>query len=187
METWSDQALIRAALGGDLGAFDGLMRRYERLVFKVAVNLVRNPDSAFDVVQSVFLKAFQRLGQFRHEANVKTWLLRITYNESIDWIRCRKHRDGSHGSLEDVAELLAVESNQEREILRRDDQALITRAMGQLNHRYRMAVDLRYFQGMGIPEIAQVIGCSEGVTKNMLFRSLRTLRESLLEMARGTK
>lgn len=68
---------------------------------------------------------------------------------------------------------------QDRAILDADDQARIAQAMTGLSERYRLAVVLRYFQGLGVAEIAQVLGCSEGVTKNMLFRSIRTLRTVL--------
>ena len=56
-------------------------------------------------------------------------------------------------------------------------------AMEKLNERYRLAVVLRYFQGLGIAEISEVLGCSEGVTKNILFRSVKTMREAMTEGA----
>jgi RNA polymerase sigma-70 factor (ECF subfamily) len=171
--------LLEAALARDLGAFDAFMQRYERLVYRVAIHFVRDPEAAFDVSQSVFLKAFQGLARFRHEANPRTWLLRITYNESIDCLRRNRLRAVPQDLLGEEAEPLAVEAAQEREALRLDDQARVARAMAGLNQRHRLAVALRYFQGLGIQEIAQVLGCSEGVTKNILFRSLRSLRATL--------
>jgi RNA polymerase sigma-70 factor (ECF subfamily) len=170
--------LLEASQARDLGAFDAFMQRYERLVYKVAIHFVREPEAAFDVSQTVFLKAFQGLAQFRREATPRTWLLRITYNESIDCLRRNRLRVDAHDPLEE-GESLAVEAAQEREALRLDDQARVARAMAGLNQRHRLAVVLRYFQGLGIQEIAQVLGCSEGVTKNILFRSLRSLRATL--------
>ena len=182
MDLRSDKSLIEAALARDLGAFDELMQRYERLVYKVALNFVHDSESAFDISQSVFLKAFQGLDRFRHEANVKTWILRITYNESIDWLRKHRSQGGVHASIEDAPEPLAVAPDQERDVFGQEDRARIARAVATLNERHRLAVSLRYFQGLGIPEIAHVLGCSEGVTKNMLFRSVRSLRETLAGM-----
>ena len=175
----SDKELVAAALDQDLGAFDELMQRYERLVYQVAIHFVHDSETAFDVSQTVFLKVFQRLAQFRHEAQVKTWLLRITYNESIDWLRRHRAQGAAHDSLEEASPHLAMAPAQERDLLQRDDRAQLSRALAGLNERHRLAVILRYFQELGIQEIAQILGCSEGVTKNMLFRSVRALREAL--------
>ncbi len=179
----TDKELIDATLKGELEAFDELMRRYERLVYKVAISFVRDSESGFDVTQTVFLKAFRALEGFRSEANVKTWLLRITYNESVNWLRGGGARSERQEPIEDAAEELSVDPRQERDLIARENEARIEKAMSRLNDRYRLAVALRYFQGLGIAEISQVLGCSEGVTRNILFRSVRSLRESLAESA----
>jgi RNA polymerase sigma-70 factor, ECF subfamily len=176
----SDQELVERTLGGELEAFDELMKRYERLVYKVAYGFVGDAESALDVSQTVFLKAYKALSGFRKEANVKTWLMRITYNESINWVR-KPRQDRPHEPLEDVAGELTAGASQEDELVRREASRRITRAMSRLNERYRLAVTLRYFQGLGIAEISDVLGCSEGVTKNILFRSVKAMRESMTE------
>lgn len=175
----SDNQLVAAALEQDLGAFDELMQRHQRLVYSVAIHLVRDSETAFDVTQTVFLKAFQRLDQYRHEAQVKTWLLRITYHESVDSLRRHRLRGALQEPLEEASPHLAMEAAQERELLQKDDRVQLSRALAGLNERHRLAVILRYFQGLGIQDIARILGCSEGVTKNMLFRSVRSLREAL--------
>jgi len=175
----SDRELMEAALAGELGAFDELMQRYERLVYRVAIHFVQESESAFDVTQTVFLKAFQGLAQFRHDANVKTWLLRITTNESIDCLRKHRTHGAGHDVFDEAASPLMAEATQEHTLLHLDDKARIARALKGLNARTRLAIILRYFQDLGIAEIAQVLGCSEGVTKNMLFRGVRSLREKL--------
>ncbi len=179
----SDMELVDAVRGGDLEAFDELMRRYERLVYRVAISFVSTPENAFDVTQTVFLKAFRGLGGFRSEANVKTWLLRITHNESVNWLRSGKTKEDAHEPVEALADVLPGKGSQETDLLARERREHLERAMGKLNARYRLAVVLRYFQGLDIAEISAVLGCSEGVTKNILFRSVRTLRESLSQMA----
>lgn len=179
MNLLTDEELIEAAQARDLDAFDAFMQRHERLVYKVALNLVQDPDLAFDLTQSTFLKAFQGLARFRHEAQPRTWLLRIATHESLDALRRRRSRGDGHGPLEEEAPELALHPNQEQEVLQRDDRHRLGRAMAKLNERHRLALVLRYFQDLGIPEIARVLGCSEGVTKNMLFRSVRSLRDAM--------
>jgi len=179
----SDQELLEQTLNGDLEAFDELMKRYERLVYKVAYGFVGDAESAFDVSQTVFLKAYKALGGFRKEANVKTWLMRITYNESINWTRRPAERSQAHQSLEDASAELTAHGAQESDLERKEARRRISMAMEKLNERYRLAVVLRYFQGLGIAEISEVLGCSEGVTKNILFRSVKTMREAMTEGA----
>jgi len=177
----SDQELVESTLSGDLEAFDELMKRYERLVYKVAYGFVGDAESAFDVSQTVFLKAYKALAGFRKEANVKTWLMRITYNESINWVRRPGSRSQTYQSLEDSSAELTADAAQEIDLERRETRRMISKAMEKLNERYRLAVVLRYFQGLGIAEISEVLGCSEGVTKNILFRSVKTMREAMTE------
>lgn len=179
----SDQELVERTLGGELEAFDELMKRYERLVYKVAYGFVGDAESALDVSQTVFLKAYKALAGFRKEANVKTWLMRITYNESINWVRRPGSQSRLHEPLEDAVAELTADASQEDEMVRRETRERIDGAMARLNERYRLAVVLRYFQGLGIAEISDVLGCSEGVTKNILFRSVKAMRESMTEGA----
>jgi len=179
----SDTELVDAIRGGDLEAFDELMRRYERLVYRVAVSFVSTPENAFDVTQTVFLKAYRGLAGFRSEANLKTWLLRITHNESVNWLRSSSSREAGHENIEAFADVLPGRESQESDLLARERRAELEKAMEKLNDRYRLAVVLRYFQGLDIAEISAVLGCSEGVTKNILFRSVKSLRESLAAMA----
>ncbi|MEW6363267.1 MAG: sigma-70 family RNA polymerase sigma factor [Acidobacteriota bacterium] len=175
----SDEELIEATIGGDFEAFDELMRRYERLVYRVVFGFVGCREAAMDVTQNVFLKAFRGLRGFRSQASFKTWLVRISYNESMNWSRSdRPHADGRE-SIEDFDDKIAVNATQEGELLANERLAGVKQAMGKLNDRYRLALVLRYFQGLGLGEIAEVLGCTEGVAKSILFRSVRSLRETL--------
>jgi RNA polymerase sigma-70 factor, ECF subfamily len=172
----SDEELVTASLEGGDDAFDELMKRYERLVYKVAYSFGGSREDALDITQSVFLKAFRSLSSFRSEANLKTWLMRITYNEGINWVRKSGRTTARHAPLD---ENIASNSDQERDLVAREKEKLLEKGLETLNERYRLAIVLRYQQGLPIGEIAAVLQCSEGVTKNMLFRGIRTLRQAL--------
>lgn len=179
----TDDRLVDETLDGDVEAFEALMRRYERLVFTVARGYGRSRENALDITQNVFLKVYRSLPGFRRESSFKTWLLRIAYNESANWVR-RHGRHRGHESIDPSAEphdgLPARDPSQESRILAGERIALVERHLGNLNARYRLAVELRYFQELSIREIAEVLECSEGVAKNMLFRSIRRLRDELV-------
>lgn len=179
----SDAALVAAALAGDLPAFDALMRRYERLVFKVAYGFTGGREAALDVVQAVFLKAFRSLSRFDGRAAFKTWLVRITLNEGLDWKRRYQRRDAPLEALEVVAERPAFEEGPELRALRAEDRERLRRGLESLNRRHRLAVVLRYFQGLPVRDIAATLGCSEVTARNILFRSLRRLRSVLAPSA----
>jgi len=176
----SDDALVAGALAGSLADFDRLMLRYQALVCKVALNYVRDRESALDVTQNVFLKAYRGLERVTEPGMFKPWLLRITYNESINWLR-RHRRDASTEPIDDASVATAQQPPQEQQVLGRETQGLVLQAMQALNPKYKLAVALRYAEGMRIREIADVMDCSEGMVKSLLFRGVRQLRNAMAD------
>ena len=184
-----DRVVISAVLAGDHNAFDSLMSRYERLVFKVAYGITREHDDALDVAQVAFLKAFRSLDSFRGGASCKSWIARIAYNEGLNWLRRhRRHRSGRQ-DVEVVDELGLAEqpprANKEGEpeaaLLEQERDALLRRGIDQLKPRYRMAMILRYQEELSVREVAEALSCTEGNAKSLLFRGVRMLRD-LLEL-----
>lgn len=175
----ADEVLIQNTLGGAIDSFDELMRRYERLVFKIAYSFGGSRENALDITQTVFLKAYNNLRAFRTDSSFKTWLLRITYNEGISWKRSPRNRADIYKDVED--EVLPFQANQESDLLEREQHQMIRSGLNSLNSRYRTAILLRYVHDMPIREIAGVLQCSESMTKNILFRSVRSLRRTLVQ------
>ena len=97
-ESCDDIALVHATKNGDVGAFEELVKRYDRRLLRIAQNLTHNREDAEDAVQEAFLKAFQHLEQFRESAKFSTWLIRIALNESL--LKLRKQRVASELFLE---------------------------------------------------------------------------------------
>src|SRR5881227_1584516 len=83
-------ALVDSARHGDVGAFEQLIKRYDRNVFRIAQHITQNREDAEDVVQDAFLKAYQNLGQFQGNSKFYTWLVRIAVNEALMKLRKRK-------------------------------------------------------------------------------------------------
>jgi RNA polymerase sigma-70 factor (ECF subfamily) len=174
----SDSALIQAAMAGSVHAFQDLMVRYERLVYKVALGYSRDQEQALDVVQNVFLKAYENLSSLRTEGSFKPWLMRITYHESVNWIR-KQRRHSGHEQVDENAPIPSKDSSQEEQLLGRESADFLFRSLRCLNPRQRMVVTLKYYESLSIREIAGVLECSEAMVKNILFRSLEKLRRSL--------
>ena len=102
------------------------------------------------------------------------------YNEGINWHKKNK-RYIQLSNIEDIEMDEYYNNPQDDEILARENRALLLKSLLNLNTKYRLAVVLRYFDDMPVREISGVIGCSEGVVKNMLHRSINKLRENLQE------
>jgi RNA polymerase sigma-70 factor (ECF subfamily) len=177
LEELDDSALTRAASTGDGGAFDELMRRHERLIFTVAFRFCRDRDTALDLTQTVFLKAWRGLGEFRGDSSLKTWLLRIAYREASDARRRQAPLDLAEPLEPDAGPTQAAV--QEDVVLRRERSGRLRRALDAIHHRYRQAIELRYGHQLSIREISAILETSETMTKNLLFRGLERLRRAL--------
>lgn len=176
----TDEKLVEAARAGELEAFDLLMRRYERLVYKVASGFESGREDALDLTQNVFLKAFRALATFRADSSFKTWLLRIAHHEGLNARRTRLRKPTGDALPEGAAEL-GSPPDQEDRLLEADRRGVLSRALAALHGRYRMAIVLRYQNGLAIREIAAVLETTEPMTKNLLFRGVRQLRRALEE------
>ncbi len=172
----SDEALVDEIHSGSTLAFGLLMKRYEKLVYRIAFGYAKNPDCAMDITQNVFLKAHEKLDSYAGSGLFKAWLLRIAYNESISWFRQQKNERVTDELTRVNAPVLhAVQID---EVARQEYQDIIISELGKLSSRQRMAVSLRYFEGFSLREIATVFDSSEGAVKSILFRSLEKLRNT---------
>jgi RNA polymerase sigma-70 factor (ECF subfamily) len=186
-----EHSLVRKAQAGDRSAFEELVRRYDREVLRLALNLVHRPEDARDIYQESFLKVYRNLHRFRFECSFYTWLYRITTNVALDWLRRRTtHREDQAPALPEEAEGPAQDffdrqpepsaaSNPERSLWGRELGERIQEAMKSLSPRERTVFEMKHHQGMRLRAIGELLGTSEETVKNSLFRATRKLRASL--------
>lgn len=170
-----DDELVRRCLSGDEGAFGVLVRRHHAVVYRLAHSLVQDQDTAEDVTQDAFLKAYQGLGRFRGDASFRTWLLTIAANEARGALRKRKRRRES--SLDDAGPVADPETDPSEEAVMRTEAARAREALAQLPEKQRLSVSLRVEDGLSYREIGAVIGSSEGAARVNYFHGIRRLRE----------
>lgn len=169
-----DAQLVAESLAGQVAAFDQLMLRYQKLVFRTALTFCHEAETAMDLVQNTFLKAYERLASLAQPERFKSWLVRIAYNVCHDWLRRKDPLEGS--LLEEVIDQQAdVQQPDALVVSERLEQ--LSQWLEHLNPKYRLAVALKYFEGASNREIADVFGCTEAVVKNMLYRSLRQMSQ----------
>jgi RNA polymerase sigma-70 factor (ECF subfamily) len=167
-----------------------LVRRYDREVLRLALNLVHRPEDARDIYQEAFLRVYRNLHRFRFECSFYTWLYRITTNVALDHLRRRNtHRedqapvpDETEGSTRDFFDrqpAMNATSNPERQLFGQELSEKIQQAMTQLSPRERTVFEMKHYQGMRLRAIGEILGTSEETVKNSLFRATRKLRASL--------
>jgi len=183
--TENEVNLIKRAQSADTEAFCELAGRYERRIYSLALHYSHDPQDAEDLSQEVWLKAYQAIGQFRHESTFYTWIRRITINCFLNRQRTSFFRwRGMTGQLNEVHDhhhqqpailLPNVESTLNNRILF----ANVMRALAQLTPRQRLIFLLKHHEGMTYEEIAAAVGCSTGTAKKAVARALGKLREEL--------
>jgi RNA polymerase sigma-70 factor, ECF subfamily len=185
-----EQALVRKAQAGDRLAFEDLVRRYDRDVLRLALNLVHRPEDARDVYQEGFLRAYRNLHRFRFECSFYTWLYRIVTNVALDHLRRRtshreeqapapKETEGAAQDFFDRQPEVRASANPEKSLLGHEVGQQIERAMKRLSPRERVVFEMKHYQGLRLRAIGDLLGTSEETVKNSLFRATRKLRESL--------
>ena len=175
-----DGVLVQRTLAGDRGAFAGLVRRYQRLVFRIVGGFLRNRADVEEVAQEVFLRAFEALAGFRAGAPFAPWIARIATRASYD--RLRRRRRNPEVGWEDLGpaerratRALAAGANPEERAGARD---LAERALAGLAPKDRQVLILADAQGFTASEVAQAMGCSALAVRVRLHRARRAMRQA---------
>jgi len=181
-----ESVLVDAARTGDIGAFESLVRRYDRNVFRIAQHITQNREDAEDVVQDAFLKAYQNLGQFQGQSKFYTWLVRIAVNEAL--MRLRRRRPERMVSIdEDVKteedsmprEIADWSPNPEQQYTQAELKDLLGKTIQGLPPSFRTVFVLRDVEGLSTEETASALELSVPAVKSRLLRARLQLRERL--------
>jgi RNA polymerase sigma-70 factor, ECF subfamily len=187
-----DATLIREAQRGNRAAFEELVRHYDQAVLRLAMHITGSDTEAQDVYQDAFLKAYRNIGSFRFECSFYTWIYRIVTNLCLDSLRKKQVRkedsatqvdsDGQSYDLMDQVADGRPGANPERDLMRRELGATISRALQRLTPRERMVFELKHYQGLKLRTIGEMLNTTEETAKNTLFRATQKLRGSLATM-----
>ena len=163
-------AMVRRAREGDMRAFEGLVRRHERMVFSLAARVVRERALAEEVAQEVFLQLFRALDQVESDAHVGFWLRRVATHRAIDVAR-REPGRGARVPLDAVPHLGLVRKDRDPWLAR-----TLAGAVMKLPPRARAVVILRYQEDLDPTEIAALLEVPLNTVKSQLKRALALLR-----------
>lgn len=161
-------------------AFDTLMRTYGESVYWQIRKLVVRHEDADDILQNVFLKAWNNLHNFRGDAKLSTWLYKIAINESINFLN--KERTRNQLTPEDGDDSYLLNNIQADEYFDGDElQAELLKAVAKLPEKQRLVFNMRYFDEMKYEEISDILGTSVGALKASYHHAVKKIEEIFSE------
>jgi RNA polymerase sigma-70 factor (ECF subfamily) len=179
---------VKKARGGDLTAFDELVRRYQERIYATVFHMTSNHEDANDLTQETFIKAHQALKSFKGDSSFFTWIYRIAVNKTINLLKKRKNR--IHISLNDMdlnaendPELVSLVSNKtpRRDLNLSELQEKLNTAMLTLSEDHRLVVTLHDIQGLSHEEIGKIMDCNVGTVRSRLFYARQQLQAQLAD------
>ncbi len=179
-----DQALVGRSQTGDLEAFEKLVEKYRQRVWRLAFNVLRDREDAWDVAQEAFVRAWQALGSFRGQSAFYTWLFRITMNVASDRLRQRGARGRAFGTErigeEEMERTMAdTELTPDERAARAEQRARIEQALATLPEHHRAIIMLSDLEGLSYREIADVLEIPMGTVMSRLHNARKRLRDVL--------
>jgi len=178
----TERDLVEACQRGDREAFRALFELHKDRVYSIALRYSGAPADAMDIAQDAFLKLFSCLRGFRGDSRLDTFLYRVVVNRCLDQKRKEWRLLPLEGEL--TAVLRAGGASPSQQLLRNEVSTLVQSAVEKLTPELRMVVVLRYTEGLGYDQIAQVLACSPGTVASRLNRAHKLLEKRLSFLAR---
>ena len=192
-----EQILVKKILRGNLNDFRELIENYQKLVGHIVFRLVHQPETREEIAQEVFIKVYQNLANFKFQSKLSTWIGRIAYNTTINYLRKEKiplYEDikpvqGIANTNEAYTDpLKSVEDKDSSPvdyIEERDRADLLKKQVEKLPVPYRTIITLYHLEQMSYQEISEIMDMPEGTVKSYLFRARKKLKDLLVSELQG--
>ena len=185
-KTPSDRSLVERTQAGDPTAFDELVRRYQPRLLGMLYSMVNNQTDSWDLAMETFEKAYKSIHTFRLDAEFFTWLYRIGFNLTVNFLRRNKHRhnlsmDDADLDLQNRSEFIdgSASSDAERQARLTELKKKLNESMAKLSEPHRAVVTLFDIQGLSHAEIGRIMGCKEETVRSRLFYAHKQLQKYL--------
>jgi len=181
-----DQQLVERVQRGDKRAFELLVTKYQRRIFRLLSRMIRDPAEIEDVAQEAFVKAYRALTNFRGESAFYTWLYRIAINTAKNHLVSQGRRvpTTTTNDIEDAegfedAALLREVATPDSMLQSRQVAEAVNRAIEKLPEELRTAIVLRELEGLSYEEIAETMACPIGTVRSRIFRAREAIANEL--------
>ena len=172
----SDKELVEQFRSGRESAFNEIVRRYREKVYWVARRMMGSHEEADDVVQEVFVRAYEHLAGFRAESSLYTWLYRIATNVSLNTLRKNRAKDFLH--VDEILETLdAGEAQPDMPVMQQEYETLLERAVETLPAKQKQVFIMKYFDDIPFDEMAKMLNKSVGGLKANYFHAVQKIQK----------
>ncbi|MEQ9218894.1 MAG: RNA polymerase sigma factor [Cyclobacteriaceae bacterium] len=182
----ADEEVIRRVLSGEKEWFEILIRRYNQTLYRVIRGYHVSEDDIEDIMQEVYLRAYERLDQFRGHSAFSTWLIRIGINETLQLKRKAKQVIINEDNYELTSKIKQLTDTQPMKSPNHDTRALVEKVIDRLPEKYKIVFVLHELEGLDHEEIAQCLDISQSNVKVRLFRARKMLKDELLSLSIDT-
>jgi len=193
----TDRTLINRILGGNLNAFKDLVESYQKLVVHVVFRLISRQEDREEICQEVFIKVYQNLSGFKFQSKLSTWIGRIAYTTTINYLRKAKiqgniefRNSPNNNEIEDnnhdpLVMIHSDDLNPIETVERQETSKLIHKNIEKLPSPYQTIITLYHLEQMSYQEISEIMDLPEGTVKSYLFRGRKKLKESIEKELQG--
>ena len=189
-----DKSLAQQVAGGDRAAFELVMRRYNRRLYRLACAVLRHDTEAKDALQEAYLRAYRSMGQYRGDAALSTWLSKLVLNECNARLRRSARRENivpminAGVDMDDFGAEVAASEAPERAVARAQIREVLEHKVSQLPEIFRLVFVMRSVEELDVQEIADTLSISPETVRSRHFRARGMLREALameIDLAEG--
>ncbi len=179
-------ALAERIQRGDREAFAEMVGLFQKGIFRLAYGFFHDREDALEIVQETFMRVYEKIGTYRPEHSLQSWLYRMAYNLCVDYYRkfAKKRRLQDDFASVPERHLAQAEGSQALWESRRTA-ASIEQAMQSLSRKQREVFVLKYRQGLKLKEVAETMAVSLGTVKALHHRALRRIRQQVAPGAGG--
>ena len=174
----------------DDDAYNEIVNRYGEKIFRLAMRITKNPESAEEVLQNVFVKLIEKLGTFREESKLATWIYTVSSNEAFMYLRTKNKKSSKEISVEEFNNndngsafeglLIKYEGNgPDESVIKLQEQEILENAIGELPEEYRIVFQLRDVEGLSNQQTADVLGLTLPAVKSRILRARNQLKKKL--------
>jgi len=183
----TDLEIIKKITEGDRNQYRILVERYQKMIFRTCMGFLHNRDDADDLVQDIFIQAYQALPEFRQQSSFSTWLYRIAVNASLNKVRKNsksflvRYLDRFSGSENGDNPMATISDNENPEdiLIRNEHRAWVQKALDSLPPNQRIAIVLSKYDDLPQKEIAEIMDTTEGAVEALIQRAKANLRRIL--------
>lgn len=180
----SDEELVKKVKDGDIDAFEDIIKKYEKKIFSLIYNMLRNENEIEDIAQEVFIKVYKNLDKFHGDSSLYTWIYKIATNLCLDQIKKRKdiiYMDEKLRVNDDEVEfqIPSDEKTQDELYEQKELKQKLEKCIEKLPEKQRAMIVLRDIKGLAYDEIAEILELKLGTVKSQINRARLKLKELL--------